>query len=496
MPAFDLTRGAEQGARLARMQAISQQEQAQAARQQRLDAEEARKQGIRQQFTGVLGKYQGDVEKAAPELMAIDPQEASGLLKDTLGIKKTQLDIDTMRLERLDDLGMRVTDQHSYEMYKVGAKAIGLPVDGMPPEFNPGYMADLNVRTKQGIERAKTLKKNYDPIVLEGGAIGKFDNTTGDITPTGMQAPAKAASGGGSDYAQFLTAFAKEKGKTPETLTVAENLEARKKFGQADDRPRVSVSVSGGGNAPGVLTAGPGGGLEYAGTMARLTGRVPIGLARGGAGSAVINEAARQTKMLGQTPVAAMQKAAAYQGGAKALAQLQKMRATSDAYESKALAQLDIVDSLSDKVNRTSIPLLNRAIMAGKTEITGDADATLLLNAVMTATAEYAKIMAGGTASAAAITDSAQREAQKLLNASMNKATLRKATALMRQEMNLTMQGYDAGISHISDNLGSQPEASNGKSVTMSELQAIAKRRGTTVEQEKTRAATAGYVVR
>jgi hypothetical protein len=83
----------------------------------------------------------------------------------------------------------------------------------------------------------------------------------------------------------------------------------------------------------------------------------------------------------------------------------------------------------------------------------------------------------------------------------MNPTTLRKATQLMRTEMGLTMQGYDAAKQHISTSLGggaSQPSTptDTSKSVTSTELAAIAKKRGTTVDQERARATAAGYVVR
>lgn len=41
---------------------------------------------------------------------------------------------------------------------------------------------------------------------------------------------------GGSDYAKFLARFAKEKGKTVDALTVAEEKQAKKEFGTADDK--------------------------------------------------------------------------------------------------------------------------------------------------------------------------------------------------------------------------------------------------------------------
>jgi hypothetical protein len=195
--------------------------------------------------------------------------------------------------------------------------------------------------------------------------------------------------------------------------------------------------------------------VDYAATIYRLTNKMPpLGMGKSPARYQIINKAAEQTRLLGQTPVVAVQRQAAMAADTKALAQMQKLSSAAEAYENKALSQMDIVDSLSDKVSRSSIPLLNRAILAGETQIAGDQNATLLLNAIQTASNEYAKIMMGGTGSSQAVTDSASKESMKLLNAAMNPKTLRAATQLMRQEMGLTMNGYDATIQHINGRLG------------------------------------------
>jgi len=157
--------------------------------------------------------------------------------------------------------------------------------------------------------------------------------------------------------------------------------------------------------------------------------------------------------------VASIQRQAVFAADTKSLGKMQSMSDAAAAYENKALAQLDIVDGLSDKVNRSKIPLLNNAILAGKTEIQGDPDATKLLNAITTATSEYSKIMAGGTGSAQASTDSARREAATLLSASMNQKTLRAQTQLMRREMALTMNGYSTAIDEINSRMGGQPRS-------------------------------------
>lgn len=270
-------------------------------------------------------------------------------------------------------------------------------------------------------------------------------------------APAKAASQG-SDYKQFLTRFAASRGKTLDTLNAADELAAKKAWGQADDHPRVSVNVSGAGRgAAAGLERGEGGGLELAATAYRLTGKMVTGLARtSGAAQAVLNEAAAQNKLLGRSAAAAIQKQAAYQGDTSALKKMQQMASQTEAYETKALAQADIVDELSAKVPRSSSPMINGPLLAGKAYVFGDPNVQSLYNSLVTFTAEYAKVISGGVGSVAASSDSARREAASLISAAMGKGTLSQQVALMRLEMRLTMQGYDTTIQHITDRLGGQ----------------------------------------
>ncbi len=160
---------------------------------------------------------------------------------------------------------------------------------------------------------------------------------------------------------------------------------------------------------------------------------------------------------MGQTPVAALQKQAAYKGDAAALAQMQKMSASAEAFESKAIAQTDIIRDLSAKVPRTKWPIINGVLQAGRTDIAGDANATQLANAIETFSEEYAKIMNGATGSSAAASDSSRAAAKRLINTAMNAGTMDKVLTLMQREMSLTMQGYDAVKEHISTRMGGTP---------------------------------------
>lgn len=229
---------------------------------------------------------------------------------------------------------------------------------------------------------------------------------------------------------------------------VPENVmsQLRKQANQVNDKPAATGPALGGLDEDG---------LDYAATIFRLTNRMPPqGRQSNGAYQAITNRAAAQAKGLGQSPVAVIQKQLALKADGAALTRLSTMASAADAFESKALAQADIVDGLSQKVSRTQYPIINDGLLAGKARITGDANTQLLYNALTTFTTEYAKIMSGATGSSGASSDSSRREAASLISASLNKGTLSQTLDLMRKEMRLTMQGYDVAKQHVSDNMG------------------------------------------
>lgn len=197
--------------------------------------------------------------------------------------------------------------------------------------------------------------------------------------------------------------------------------------------------------------------IDYAATQYRVTGMMPA-IGRSGPGRAsVVNRAAAQAKALGQSPAVAFQKQMAFKADAASLTKIASMSAAAEAFETKALAQADIVDSLSQKVDRTNYPIINDGLLTAKARIAGDANTQLLFNALATFTTEYAKIMEGSTGSGAAASDSARSSAAKLISAGLSKGTLSQTLDLMRKEMALTIQGYDAVKEHITGRMGGAP---------------------------------------
>ena len=195
--------------------------------------------------------------------------------------------------------------------------------------------------------------------------------------------------------------------------------------------------------------------IEDTATRYRLLGNAGLPTRIGEAAKTkILNAAAKQSKDLGQSPVATIQKQAAMKADTASLQKMQTMSDSAAAFENKALAQTDIIRDLSAKVPRSTLPIINQVLQAGRTEITGNSQATQLANAIETFSEEYAKVMSGSTGSAAAATDSTRSAAKRLINTAMSKGTMADVLDLMSQEMRLTMQGYDATIGHINERMG------------------------------------------
>jgi hypothetical protein len=375
-------------------------------------------------------------------------------------------------------------------------------------------------RLKQVSDQLDALEKggyNLDELAQAGSAIEMPDGTRVpvssaldltrkrpmDASGTPIAKPDKADVSASTDYGRFLARYAKGKGKTVDALTAADELDARKQYGQADDKTPTATGPTDytsrylnnlvslwkeshpGQEPPASVTAqlmrkakddlrdqgtgatgvAPGSGLsedglDYAATQYRVTGVMPpMGMGKTPDRARIINRTAEQAKLLGQTPAAAIQKQAAYKSDGAALTKMQQASAAAESFETKATAQADIVRELSRKVDRTQWPLINQAILSGQINLLGDTNAQLLANAVQTFSTEYAKIIEGATGSAAGSSDSARSASQRLISAAMNKKTVAGVLDLMEREMALTVQGYGATIEHITQRMGGVPPA-------------------------------------
>jgi hypothetical protein len=200
--------------------------------------------------------------------------------------------------------------------------------------------------------------------------------------------------------------------------------------------------------------------VDYTATQYRILG--PSGIPtriEGPDRVKILNEASKQAKALGQSPAQAVQKQAAFKADAGSLNKMSTMKSSAEAFETKAVAQADLVKELSDKLDRSSIPLINDAIIKGKKELAGDETAQLYTNALTTFAAEYAKIMEGSTGSVAGSSESGRKAATDLIRVGLTKGQIKSTIDQMQWEMKQTIKGYDATIDHITTRMGGAPSS-------------------------------------
>lgn len=96
--------------------------------------------------------------------------------------------------------------------------------------------------------------------------------------------------------------------------------------------------------------------------------------------------------------------------------------------------QLSLAKTYSDKVDRSGSPVFNKYQLYLKGSVAGDPDTKAFENIVKTASTEFAKILAGASASVAGVTVSSASDAEHLLNSSLTQAQFDEVIQVMRTE--------------------------------------------------------------
>jgi len=193
--------------------------------------------------------------------------------------------------------------------------------------------------------------------------------------------------------------------------------------------------------------------LDQAALLYLQTGQTPtVGYGKDAAEmrSAIMNHAAKLQP--GKDLAAAKMD---YRAIAGAVTDLEKQQGRVLSFETTASKNLDLADSISRKVDRTGVPVVNRFLLYIKGEYGGDTNTQLLNNAVETAASEYAKVVSGGMNGP--VSDSAREHARVMLRAALGKGTFMEAAALMKQEMGNRKEGYAQQLAELRGRQQSQP---------------------------------------
>lgn len=171
---------------------------------------------------------------------------------------------------------------------------------------------------------------------------------------------------------------------------------------------------------------------------------------------AVANRAAEIMKAAGEEPAAWAANVAAFKAGTGSLNSLTKMADSAKAYENSAKAELDYVASLAKELKLPE-PLdstaLTNMVRSGAAKL-GDPKAAQFQSALISALDEYAKVLSGGTGSAAASTDSARLQALSLLHPGSTSEQIPALIETLKQGMKYKIEYYDDQIDQIQFRLG------------------------------------------
>lgn len=127
-----------------------------------------------------------------------------------------------------------------------------------------------------------------------------------------------------------------------------------------------------------------------------------------------------------------------------------------------AIDNLDLAVQQSAEVQRTGAKFVNKYIQWAQGEFTPATGLTTFETYIYTAAREYAKVTGGGALSAAALTDSAAKEATKLLNAAQAPASFAAATTAMKNDMANVTANQTKQLANISGTIANFFAAING----------------------------------
>jgi hypothetical protein len=199
--------------------------------------------------------------------------------------------------------------------------------------------------------------------------------------------------------------------------------------------------------------------IEEAATNYYLNRVLPPNLGRGAQRAVItakiLNRAAEVAKEQGSSPENTAISQMANKANQQAMGQLSKQQQMVGAFEKNAIRNADIAVSMSDKVSRTGVPVLNRWILAGQKSITGDVDVAKFHQANETFVNEYAKIMSGSMGNTV-VSDSLRKETHEMLATKNTPEQYRAVVDQMKVEMGNRMKGFDEQMSELKGGIKSK----------------------------------------
>jgi len=197
---------------------------------------------------------------------------------------------------------------------------------------------------------------------------------------------------------------------------------------------------------------------------AALTGEVPsAGMGAGGVRllqqNVINNKAAAMADAAGVDMATLRQE---YKANGAALAKLVPLYTNTASFANTATDNLNLALAQSGEVARTGSKFANRYLQWVQGNLTPAEGLTQFETYVYTAAREYAKVTQGSAMSAQGLTDTAQREASKLLNTAQSPAAFAAAVAAMKNDMGNVIRNQTNTINGLSSSTAKFLQATNG----------------------------------
>ena len=202
--------------------------------------------------------------------------------------------------------------------------------------------------------------------------------------------------------------------------------------------------------------------LKWAADYFRKSGQMPFGMGGTADREAVMHQVAVEDQASGGTAGQTVENIASTKADTHSLQRIQQQRDAISGYEKGASSEFDLAESL---IPKTPEPLNSQALTAwarsGAKQF-GDIPNAKFYTALTSALDEYAKVLSGGTGSAAASTDSARTQALAIIPPGATTGQIKGIIDIIKQSMDLKRSGYEDQIKDIQGRIsgpGSQQPA-------------------------------------
>ena len=323
---------------------------------------------------------------------------------------------------------------------------------------------EVDPKKKEEVEGLKKERDTATQRVLE--LSGKADDTLEKmkIEREKQKAKAEYANNGGTKNQtpeQLVAGALKEKlGRNP---TETEKLQAMKDYHKETKEGDRKIVINNPAPGSGGMQLSPEA-LQALSTRFSETGEIPgmgMGRAATEARTKVLNQWANDLSKSGTSVQDNIARQAAVKASRAELNKLQGQRGVVMAFAKTAEKNLQLAVDLSEKVDRTGVPVVNRWLLAGKRSIAGDPEVAKFEAALRTGINEYAKVTSSATGGGVT-SDQARKDVESMLNSAQTKEQVRQImTGVLQKDLNNRKTSYDEQIGVIKEALSGKQQGAN-----------------------------------